>query len=71
MNVLVFKTSVETTEHIQYLSPTLNSVAGQGAWNFDLSDCDRILRIVSDKLTADETSQLLQRLGFACSELED
>jgi hypothetical protein len=71
MNVLVFKTSVETLDHIQYLSPKLDALAGQGSWNFDLTDCDRILRIVSNELEANETAMLLNNFGFVCCELED
>jgi hypothetical protein len=71
MNVLVFKTSVETLDHIQYLSPKLDALAGQGAWNFDLTDCDRILRIVTNELEATEASTLLHNFGFTCCELED
>ena len=71
MNVLVFKTSVETLDHISYLSPKLNALAGRDAWNFDLTDCDRILRIVSNKLEPNEAALLLQNFGFDCRELED
>lgn len=71
MNVLVFKTSVENVDHVKYLSPKLNALAGDGSWNFDLADCDRILRIVSDRLEAREAALLLHNFGFICSELED
>jgi len=71
MNVLVFKTSVETMDHISYLSPKLNALAGSGSWNFDLADCDRILRIVSNKLKPDDAALLLQNFGFSCFELDD
>jgi len=71
MNVLVFKTSVETTDHVNRLSPKLNALAGYGSWNFDLSDCDRILRIVSDHVNPETAIQLINSLGFVCHELED
>lgn len=71
MNVLVFKTSVETPDQIQYLTPKLNALAGQGSWNFDLMDCDRILRIVTYELQACEAALLLHNFGFSCHELED
>lgn len=71
MNVLVFKTSVETPDQIQYLTPKLNALAGQGSWNFDLMDCDRILRIVTYELEACEAVLLLHNFGFCCNELED
>jgi len=71
MNVLVFRTSVETDEHITHLVPVLDSLAGHGAWNFDLTDCDHILRIVSDKVRPEAASRLLSGFGFLCHELED
>ena len=47
MEVLVFKTSVQSYENVDRLKPHLDALAGQGKWNFALDDCDRILRIVS------------------------
>lgn len=71
MNVLVFKTMVETPEQIKSLKPRLDQLAGNGLWNFDLTDCDRILRIVSPHVRAEATIGLLKNFGFACTELED
>lgn len=71
MNVLVFKTSVENRDHITHLTPVLDSLAGRGAWNFDLTDCDRILRIVSDQVNPQTAMHLINSLGFMCHELED
>ena len=71
MNVLVFKTSVENSDHIAHLAPVLDSLAGRGAWNFDLADCDRILRIVSDSVNPETAIHLINSLGFRCDELED
>jgi hypothetical protein len=71
MNVLVFKTSVESHEHITHLAPVLDSLAGCGTWNFDLTDCDRILRIMSDKVSPEATVHLLNGFGFICHELDD
>ena len=70
MNVLVFKTSVETPQSVKILRPLLDSVAGRGQWNFALDDCDRILRISSRKVTAQTAIQLLNDRGYECSELE-
>jgi hypothetical protein len=71
MNVLVFKTTVETPEQSKSLKPRLDQLAGTGRWNFDLSDCDKILRIASPHVRAESTIGLLQKFGFACAELED
>ncbi|MBL7841564.1 MAG: hypothetical protein JNJ75_15580 [Cyclobacteriaceae bacterium] len=71
MEVLVFKTSVETPQHIKSLKPLLDSAAGKGRWNFALDDCDRILRIVSNGMNAVTAINLLNEHGYECAELED
>ncbi len=40
----------------------LDSLAGQGAWNFDLTDCDRILRRFSDEVNPETTIDLITAL---------
>ena len=69
MKVLVF-TSVESDLMIAVLAPGLNALAGAGQWNFDLDDCDRILRVTSS-VNASAVSFLLGENGIFCSELED
>jgi hypothetical protein len=69
--VLVFSTSVQSGEHVRYLTPLLNSFAGQGRWNFALDDSDRILRIVSSEVKPLGAVRLLQEQGFECKELKD
>lgn len=71
MDVLVFKTSVETHQSVNLLRPILDSVAGRGRWNFALDDCDRILRIASKKVSAQTAIQLLNDRGYECAELEN
>jgi hypothetical protein len=71
MNVLVFKTSVEDPLLIKALKPSLDNLAGEGKWNFDLSDCDKILRIASASVKPESTIELMSRLGIACAELDD
>ena len=70
MEVLVFKTSVDTPQRVKTLKPLLDSVAGRGRWNFALDDCDKILRIAS-KVNAQAAIQLLNENGYECAELED
>jgi len=69
MEVLVFKTSVQSPTCVHKLAPVLNTLAGFNKWNFALDDCDRILRIVSP-IDAQEAIQLLAKNGFECEELE-
>ena len=71
MEVMVFKTSVETPQSVKTLKPLLDLVAGRGKWNFALDDCDRILRVTSMNLNAQSTIRLLRENGYECTELED
>ncbi|MEO7987983.1 MAG: hypothetical protein ABI663_00475 [Chryseolinea sp.] len=71
MEVLVFKTSVESKEGVLRLKPSLDALAGNGQWNFALDDCDKILRIKSQGIHPAMAQKLLQESGFSCSELED
>ncbi len=71
MEVLVFKTSVESPESVKRLKPLLDSFAGKGRWNFALDDCDKILRIVSPTASPKAAIQLLTNYGFSCAELEN
>jgi hypothetical protein len=69
MNVLVFSTSVQSIEQVQSLKPKIDSLAGNGKWNFALDDTDRILRIVSSSVKPQLAIQLLNQYGFECHEL--
>ncbi len=71
MEVLVFKTSIESNTSVASVAPVLDAVAGPGNWNFALDDCDRILRIVSTSVDPSLAIFVLNELGFECSELED
>jgi hypothetical protein len=68
MEVLVFKTSVQSNENVAKLAPLLNSFAGFNKWNFALDDCDRILRIAAP-VNAIEAIEVLAAQGFDCEEL--
>ena len=71
MEVMVFKTTVETPGGVRLLKPLLDSMAGNNKWNFALDDCDRILRILSPTLAPQQVIHLLTDNGFQCTELED
>ena len=70
MEVLVFKTSVQSPEGVNKLTPVLNTLAGFNQWNFALDDCDRILRIVSPTVKPQDAIQLLVKNGFEREELK-
>ena len=70
--VLVFKTSVTNPGQISRISPLLNNLMEKSErWNFDLEDCDNILRVEAISLQAAAIINNLNRAGFSCVELED
>ena len=69
--VLVFKTSVRNQADIVKLSLVLNRITKNGKWNFDLEDCDNILRVENPKSTSADFIRLLNQHAFECVELED
>ena len=70
MEVLVFITSVDNPEQIRELKPLLTAVPAITDWNFDLDDCDNILRVVANDISPQFIESLLQNAGFDCRELE-
>lgn len=68
--IYVFKTSVRNQKHIRQLSPFLNNLLQGAKWNFDLADCDHILRIDSEENMVQPVISLLADYRFSCEELE-
>lgn len=71
-NVLIFKTSVTNSLESRMLEPLLKEILNQSEkWNFDLEDCDHILRVEAPLVKAPQIIDSLDKLGFDCVELED
>lgn len=57
---------------IRRLRPLLDAlVDGDDRWNFDLEDCDHILRVETCSVLVDEIVHVLETCGYNCAELED
>lgn len=69
MTVYVFKTSVKTKKQVKNIAYHLNSVAQITKWNFDLQDCDKILRVEAKNMDSRQICELMQSLEYHCSEL--
>lgn len=69
--IYVFKTSVKSHKEINRLKPHLSKSQGQSHWNFDIEDCDNILRVESEKENKFEIMKILEDFNFACEELPD
>jgi len=68
--IFIFKTSVNTKMQAKRLKPHLNRILSNEKWNFDLEDCDRILRIDSEENIVLKVKGLLSIHQFYCEELE-
>lgn len=66
----VFKTSVNTDEDIKKLKSKLDNLSTTLKWNFDLKDCDNILRIEAPYISPMTIIDLLVEANFECQELE-
>lgn len=71
LKIEVFKTNVEEKEEALMLSREIEtSFAGTKA-NFDLEDCDKVLRIQSDEIPVSEIKDFLYLKGYLCELLPD
>ncbi|MBS1558875.1 MAG: hypothetical protein JST69_09110 [Bacteroidetes bacterium] len=68
--IFVFKTSVKNKIQAKMLKPHIDKKLPSAQWNFDLQDCDKILRIVNDEDVVTTVIALLQNHNFHCEELE-
>ncbi len=71
MDVLIFSTNVSEPQQINRLQPLLTAVPTIKDWNFDLEDCDNILRIEHEHLEIDHLVSSLNKAGIICEELND
>ncbi|AWK02847.1 hypothetical protein HYN56_00910 [Flavobacterium crocinum] len=65
--IYVFKTSVDSHAKFELASLLLDQLLPESKWNFDLEDCDNILRIDSE---LDIPNLILNNGIFDCIELE-
>ena len=70
MMIYVFKTSVSTRKHAAILKPYLDKLLKNAKWNFDLDDCDRILRVDTAENITTSLPSLLHAMDITCQELE-
>lgn len=68
--ILIFKTSVTTKKAAKSISPLLHKLLSNAIWNFDLNDCDNILRIDTKENVANEIITAMRGSGFTCEELD-
>lgn len=69
MDISVFKTNVHLASQATMVTERLEQLYNPEIINFDLEDCDRILRMKIDSSQEGEVETTLNQLGFKCSAL--
>jgi len=62
--VEVFKTNVEHPEHSEMLIDQIVSRIPNSQINFDLEDCDKILRVEAEDISIQNIIEILNRNGY-------
>ncbi len=69
MEVLVFKTNLQQADDVERVTTTMNEEQRILKWTVDREDCDKVLRVESDHILADEVAALIRQAGYSCEEL--
>ncbi len=68
-DILIFKTNVNSTEHLQWVDTLFASVEWARQWTVDIEDCDRVLRVVGINLVPERIENLLDTAGIRCEHM--
>ena len=68
--VEVFKTNVQKKTQSKMLLSILSEAFPSFKINFDLSDCDKVLRVEGDNMEALRIVMLVKEYGFNCEVLD-
>lgn len=68
--VEVFKTNVQEFEEAQNLVALLRQHFPDSKVNFDLDDCDKVLRVEGNNLKIEKVMTLIMEKGFLCKVLD-
>ena len=67
--ILVFSTSISNKDDLKLLEKVLNPLSEVLAWNVDLEDWEKILRIEAQGISSISISELLLKKGVMVREL--
>lgn len=68
--VEVFKTNVQLDEEAATIAGRLSSLFPSIKINFDLDDCDKVLRIEGDNFIPCKVMEILNLYGYYCQIME-
>jgi hypothetical protein len=68
--VEVFKTNVQKKMQSKMLLCIISEAFPSSKINFDLSDCDKVLRVESESIETSTIMLLIKKQGFTCEILD-
>jgi hypothetical protein len=71
VDLFIFRTNIKRKSDFARLKRRLEKKPGIHLCTIDLRDCDRVLRVKCENVTADDIVEEVQMDGFFCEELED
>jgi len=72
MNLLIFRTDIETNTDVKAVQPFFNDIPDIRKWSVDTEDIDNVLRIeASNDLEALDVVRILRSADIYCEELPD
>jgi hypothetical protein len=69
--VEVFKTNIKNEFLAEDILQELSQIEPSAIINFDLTDCDRILRVESEENITNSILAFSKKMGFFCQVLDD
>lgn len=69
MEILVFKTNIYHKEDIRKVEDIFKANKDILAWNVDVEDCDKVLRIEAVADISPKLKRSLSQAGYYCKEL--
>lgn len=70
MMIEIFKTDVKNKQLAAKITQLISTLFPVQSINFDLADCDRVLRIEGTDLNNQEVIKIVNSFGHSCTELE-
>lgn len=70
MDVLILKTNINSSNDFSRVKGLLKESFKLNECTVDLSDIDKVLRIIGEKLNLDEVISKVKTLGYYCEDLD-
>ena len=70
METMTFKTNAKCMGCLAKIEEILQDKMNREEWNLDLSDSNRPLTVMSDKLAASEIVELISKAGFKIEQMK-